>query len=242
MLLTYFDPSKKKKKKKKTSIQLEASNKGLGAVLLQEGKLIAFASKALTETEQRYANIERELLAVVLGCEQFRTHIYGCDFQVESDHKPLEIISLKNLIASLPRLQRILLGLQGYDMTIVYRPGKEMTLADGFFRLPNKKIREVINVDIRVDFVQFSMEKLTPIHQETNADPTLCELREMILRVWLDIFKEISKSLRPYWSYRVELAIENGILLKSSRIIIPKSIQPEIFFKIRYGYQGIEKC
>ena len=87
MSLTYFNPSKE------TSLQVDASNKGLGAVPLQEGKPIAFASKALTETEQRYANIERELLAVVFGCERFRTYLYGCKFQVESDHKPLKMIS-----------------------------------------------------------------------------------------------------------------------------------------------------
>ena len=70
MSLTY--PSKE------TSLQVDASNKGLGVVLLQEGKPIAFASKALTETEQRYANIQRELLAVVFGCERFRTYLCGC--------------------------------------------------------------------------------------------------------------------------------------------------------------------
>ena len=124
---------------------MDASNKGLGAVLLQEGKPIAFASKALTETEQRYANIERELLAVIFGCERFRTYFYGCKFQMESDHKPLEMISLKNLIAVPPRFQRALLRLQEYDMSIIYRPGKEMTLAeDGFSRLPNKKTKEEI--------------------------------------------------------------------------------------------------
>ena len=114
---------------------MDALNKGLGAVL-QEGKPIAFASKALTETEQRYANIERELLALVFGCERFRTYLYGCKFQMESDHKPLEMISLKNLIAAPPHLQRMLLRLQEYDLSIIYRPGKEMTLADGFSRLP----------------------------------------------------------------------------------------------------------
>ena len=104
--LTYFNPSKE------TSLQVDASNKGLRTVPLQEGKPIAFASKALTETDQRYANIERELQAVVSGCERFRIYLYGCKFQVESDHKPLEMISLKNLIAAPPRLQRTLLRLQ----------------------------------------------------------------------------------------------------------------------------------
>ena len=205
--LTYFNPSKE------TSLQVDALNKGLGAVLLREGKPIAFASKALTETDQRYANIERELLAVVFGCERFRTNLYGCKFQVESDHKPLEMINLKNLIAVPSHLQRMLLRLQEYDLSIIYRPGKEMTLADGFSRLPNKKTKEEINLNVRVYFVQFSTEKLTQIHQATKADPILCKLRETILQGWPNIFREISKNLQSYWSYRNELAIENGILM-----------------------------
>ena len=189
MSLTYFNPSKE------TSLQVDVSNKGLDAVLLQEGKPIAFASKALTETEQRYANIERELLAFVFGCERFRTYLYGCKFQVESDHKPLEMISLKNLIAAPPRLQRMLLRLQEYDLNIIYLPCKVMTLADEFSRLPNKKTKEEINLNVRVDFVQFPTEKLTQIHQATKADPILCELRETILQGWPNTFRKISKKL-----------------------------------------------
>ena len=168
------------------------------------------SSRTLTGTEQRYANIERELLAVVFGCERFRTYLYGCKFQAESDHKPLEMISAKNLIAAPRRLQRMLLRLQEYDLSIIYRPGKEMTPADGFSRLPNKKTKEEINLNVRVDFVQFSTENLTQIHQATKADPILCELRETIT------FREISQNLQLYWSYRDELAIENGILMKDN--------------------------
>ena len=69
--LTYFDVTKP------TTIQVDASKIGIGAALLQDGRPIAFASKALTETEQRYANIERELLAVVFSCFQFQLpHIH----------------------------------------------------------------------------------------------------------------------------------------------------------------------
>ena len=210
------------------SLQVDTSNEGLGAVLLQEGKPIAFVSKALTETEQRYANIERQLLTVVFGCGRFRTYLYGCKFQVASDHKPLEMISLKNLIATPPRLQHMLLRLQEYDLSIICRPGKEITLADGFSRLPNKKIKEEINLNVRVYFVQFSIETLTQIHQATKADLIFCELRETILQGWPNTFREISKNLQPYCSYRDELAIENGILMKSGRIIISKVMQPEI--------------
>ena len=133
MLLRYYDPFKK------SIVQVDASSRGLGAALIQESKPIAFASKSLTETKQCYANIEREVLAVVFGCERFRTYIYGCSFEVESDHKPLEMICLKNLTAAPPRLHQTLLRLQEYDLIIKYWPGKEMLQADGLFRLPNKK-------------------------------------------------------------------------------------------------------
>ena len=72
--LTYFDPMKE------TILQVDASMKGLGASLTQDRKPVAFASKALTDAESRYANIERELLAVVYSCEKFHTYQYRRSF------------------------------------------------------------------------------------------------------------------------------------------------------------------
>ena len=70
MTLNYFDPNIP------AEIEVDASMAGLGAALIQCGKPIAFASKALTPTETRYANIERELLAVVYGLEKFHTYFF----------------------------------------------------------------------------------------------------------------------------------------------------------------------
>ena len=89
---------------------------------------------------------------------------------------------------------------------------------------PTKKNKEVIDLDVNVDFVQFLTEKLTQIRQATNADPILCELRVRILQCWLESRREQHKDLQPNWSYRDELSIENGILLKGDRILIPKSM------------------
>ena len=122
--LRYFDPSLP------MTIQVDALQVGLGAALLQNGKPVAFASKALTKTECRYVNIEREMLAVVFGAERFHTYIYGQSFMIEPDHKPLESISRKNLADMPTWLQCMMLYLQGYDFTIHFCPGKEMVIPD----------------------------------------------------------------------------------------------------------------
>ena len=116
--LRYFDPSLP------VTIQVDASQVGLGAALLQNSKPIAFASKALTQTECQYANIEREMLAAVFGAERFHTYIYGWSFMIESDCKLLESISRKNLADTPTWLQHMMLCLQGYDFAIHYYPGK----------------------------------------------------------------------------------------------------------------------
>ena len=93
--LKYYDHTKP------VTVQADASQRGLGACLIQDGQPIAFASKSLTDTETRYANIECELLAIVFTCQLFNMYVLGRPFTVESDHKPLEMIHQKSL-ASVP--------------------------------------------------------------------------------------------------------------------------------------------
>ena len=94
---------------KPVTLQCDASLKGLGVCIIQDNKPIAFTSKSLIDTETWYANIERELLAIIFGCEEFHTYLYIRSFVVETDHKPLEMICLKNLISAPVHLQRMLL-------------------------------------------------------------------------------------------------------------------------------------
>ena len=83
--------------KKPVTIQVNASSNQLGAILIQDDGPVAFASKALTPTEQHYANNEGELLACIFSTECFQTYFFGRHFMIESDHKSLEQISMKNL-------------------------------------------------------------------------------------------------------------------------------------------------
>ena len=148
-LITNYDRTKP------VTVQVDASQRGLGACLVQEGKPIAFASKSLTDTETRYANIEREIIAIVFACQRFNTYVLGRQFTVESDHKSLEMIHQKSLVSTPPRLQRMLLQLQRYDLTIRYKPGKDMLLTDALSRYPSHGSEE-IKLDMCVDYVAFN--------------------------------------------------------------------------------------
>ena len=152
MILRYFDIQRP------VTIQVNASGKGLGAALLQEGHPVAFASKALTPTKLQYANIEHELLACVFRAEHFHTYVFGQSFIIESDHKPLEQINLKNMADTPACLQRILLRLQNYDLTIRYKPGREMFLANALSCYASQNGPEVA-LDIAIHHVHITPEK-----------------------------------------------------------------------------------
>ena len=127
-ILQYYDV------RKPVKIQCDASGKGLGAVLLQDDKPVCYASRALTDTETRYAPIEVEMLAVVFACRKFHQYIYGRSVVVETDHKPLQAISTKPLSQVPLRLQKMVLNVRGYDVEIRYIPGVKQVLADTLSR------------------------------------------------------------------------------------------------------------
>lgn len=92
--------------------------RGLGAILLQTNGPEELASKLLTDTESRYSNIEREMLAALFGREKFRYYTYDRLVLVESDHKPLEAIFRKQLANTPPRIARMMLHIQKYDVSV----------------------------------------------------------------------------------------------------------------------------
>ncbi|KAK3735475.1 hypothetical protein QZH41_007907 [Actinostola sp. cb2023] len=129
-LLKYYDPAEE------LTVQCDASKKGLGAALLQKGQPIAYASRALTDTETRYAQREKEMLAVVYALQKFDQYAYGRHVTIQSDHKPLQAIAKKPL-RSTPKTssgQGMLLKVQKYDVETIYKPGPEMYLGDTLSR------------------------------------------------------------------------------------------------------------
>ena len=86
---------------------------------------MAFASRTMTDTERRYAQIEKEALACTWACEKFSDYILGKHFTIETDHKPLiPLLGTKQLDGLPPRILRFRLRMDRYDYQIVHVPGK----------------------------------------------------------------------------------------------------------------------
>ena len=115
-------------------IQCDASEGGLRAALLQDGRPLAYASIALPAADKNYAQTEKELLAIVFTTEKFHQYTYGRSVMVESDHKPLERILAKPLVPAPKRLQKMILRLQRYNLEVRYKKGREMFLANTLSR------------------------------------------------------------------------------------------------------------
>ena len=241
-ILKFFDVHKP------VTISCDASPTGLGGVLMQDGCPVAYTSRSLTEAESRYAQIEKELLAVQFSLERFNQYTYGKKVTIESDHKPLEAIVKKSLAAAPPRLQRILLRMQKYDYSLEYRPGKELFLPDMLSRAPLSETADdnmeediALHVHLLTSSLPVSKSKLEEIKDVTADDQSLRELKETIKSGWPETKAQAPASIRVYWDVRSELSELDGIILKSERILVPSSMRKEMLERIHQGHMGIEK-
>jgi len=120
-------------------LQTDASSIGIGAVLIQEDENgvkhpVAFASRKLLPRETRYSTIERECLAIVWGVTKFQEYLYGKEFILETDHRPLQFLG--NAQFQNGRLMRWALALQPYRFVVRAIHGRENVGADFLSRLP----------------------------------------------------------------------------------------------------------
>ena len=163
-------------------IQVDASKSGIGAVLMQNGKPVSYVSRSLTNAQKNYAIIEKELLAVLFGCERFHQFVYGSEVTIISDHKPLESIMKKPLSKAPARLQRMPLRLQRYNINLLYKPGRDMIFADTLSRAHLKEDGEEINEEeiiaqIHMICSNTASDEKKNIQEITQKDDVLQQLK-----------------------------------------------------------------
>ena len=191
-ILAYYDV------KKDVTIQCDASKNAIGAVLLQEGQPIAYASRKLRASELNWSPIEKEMLAIVFSTEKFREYILGKPTVVQTDHKPLETILRKPLLSAPLRLQTMMLKVKGYDLKVEYLPGKQQVMADTLSRASLNDIppeRKEFQVNM-LDRISVTQDKYHELQQKTANE--LYELYAVIQSGW-----PASKQQVPHSWYHV---------------------------------------
>lgn len=169
-ILTFYDPNKI------ITLSVDASKGAVGAVILHDNSPIAYASATLTSSQQNYAQIEKELFAILFGCIKFHQYVFGKRVIVETDHKPLIPLFTRALYKVPARLQRFMLRLQCYDLQVVYKPGKYMYTADTLSRapLPEKTLVEfdkdlTLHCNLLIAILSVPPERLQKINYKKSS-------------------------------------------------------------------------
>lgn len=237
-LLGYFDV------KNKTQVIADASPVGLGAVLIQIGsrgpQVISYASKSLTSTEKRYAQTEKEALALVWAVERFHYYLFGREFDLITDHKPLEII-FGTRSKPCARIERWVLRLQSYKYKVIYQSGKS-NIADPLSRLVeyNGVAGEpaVKHTEQYVNFiVAASVPVAVKIEEIGEASSGDDEIRAVKKAIHEGNWNE--ENVAAYKMFESELCFSGNILLRGTKIVIPESLRARVLDAAHEGHPGI---
>ena len=220
-------------------LHTDASAVGIGAVLEQDGRVIAYASRSLSSPERNYSVIQRECLAIMYALKQFRHYLLGRHFTLLTDHAPLQWLSAQKMEGMLARWS---LCMQEYDFTIKYRRGRDNGNADSLSRQPQTISHTVASTKCINN--QYDMRE----HQQ--ADPVIREIHDALLqptssshtRTWR---KPPLSRYRQLWS---QLLLDNGIVYRRytpqpaagtvTVPLIPVTLQPSFLSQYHDSAQG----
>jgi len=230
-------------------ITADSSSYGLGAALLQkvdeQWKPVAYASRVLTAAERRYAQIEKEALAICWACDKFA----GKRILIETDHRPLLSILGEKELAKLPlRVQRFRLRMMNYSYDIIYTPGSKLLLADALSRSPIKHRREDLSELKDSSFVKelmnslpISETRLERIKAATLMDDVALLLHKYTCDGWPQA-KQVPDLVRSYYAFRDHVTVVDNILFYQGRVFIPEMERERVLKDIHRGHQGETKC
>ena len=239
-----------------TTVSADASSYGLGAVLLQKQSAgdirpLAYTSRSMSPTEQRYAQIEKEALALTWACERFADYLIGISFHIQTDHKPLVPLLSTKLLDELPiRVQRFRMRLMRYDFTISHIPGKDLVTADTLSRAPvaegtslDQSLQEEVNayVQLTLESLPASEGRLAEIREAQDKDATCQQIAKYCQGGW-PLKNKLFGPVKKSYSVATDLAVAQGILMRGNRLVIPTALQVEVLRQLHVGHQGIQKC
>jgi len=238
-----------------TVIHTDASRSGIGAALLQvqddgELRLVSAASRALSDTEKRYATIEQEALGVVWACEKFRDYIIGLKVVIKTDHKPLVPLLNDIELDKLPaRVQRFRMRLMRFDYHVEHIPGRDNVIADALSRSIGPLhesdamfVEEVELYAVTMLYQTASSPRLGQLKALQEQDEVISRVLQYVRGNWPAYLPSHELLLRPYFENRLKLSIIDNILVFDDRIVIPQVERLAVLDKIHSGHLGVTKC
>ena len=250
LVLAHFDP------KMRVGISCDASDVGIGAVLFHRyddgtERPICNVSKTLTTTQRRYSQIQKEALSIIFALKKFHHYLYGREFILITDHKPLLALfgpSTATPALAANRLARWALMLSQYQYKIEYRRSADHGNADALSRLPSGPDADFDKEEDDEDEHQICMVKtissqLNPsdselMVKETAKDPIISNIIRYTREGWPNT---VDATLTPFKTIRDSLSTSNGCLFHGSRLVVPKVLQERILELLHIGHMGREK-
>ncbi|XP_062698374.1 uncharacterized protein K02A2.6-like [Aedes albopictus] len=233
--LHYFDSSLR------TRVVADASPVGLGAVLIQfsdpnndfHPRVVSYASKSLSPTEKRYCQTEKEALALVWAVERFSVYLLGRKFELETDHKPLEVI-FGSTSRPCARIERWLLRLQAYTFVVRYRKGSE-NVADSLSRLPEFGEDHEFDGDnqfLVLAIMESAAIDISELEKASKDDLELLAVQDYVR------FGKWSAEVKPFEPFHSELGLTGDILVRGTKLVVPRALRNRMLILAHEGHPG----
>ena len=201
----------------------------------------------MSPTEQRYPQIEREALGITWASERFADYLIGLKFHTETDHKPLvPLFSTKNLDELPARVHRFRMRMMRFSYSISHVPGKNLCTADTLSRAPlvkalNQQEEKLENhvmayVDSVIRYLPVTVDQLEELRCQQKEDEVTKQIMEYSSTQWTER-SQLAGPLKPHWPERNELTIQQGLLMKGNRLVIPVSTRLDVLERVHEAHQ-----